>query len=69
MRLLPGGHHVGKVKSHVFRLRHDLQIGRIVVLLVAINVMNNLALDQGSADHLLGNDSMDVPAVNLSIGL
>ena len=69
MRLLPGGHHVGKVKPHVFRLRHDLQVGRIVVLLVPINVMNNLAFDQGSADHLLGNNSMNVPAVDFSIGL
>jgi hypothetical protein len=51
----------------VIVLRHDLQIQRIVVVLVTVDVMHNLAGRQRPAENLFSNNSMLMPAMALSI--
>jgi hypothetical protein len=54
---------------HVLGLRHDLKVRRIVVVLVAIDVVHNFVPLKRTAKHLLSNDPMLVPAVKLSVGI
>lgn len=46
------------MKTCVIRLRHHLQVLRIVVRLVAVNMMNDLATTQATTDRLLCNQAM-----------
>lgn len=67
MELFSGLHHFCPVQTHVFRLRHDQQVGRIVVVLVAVDVMDDLISSQRPAKHLLSNHSMLMPPVQLAV--
>jgi hypothetical protein len=48
-------------------LGHYLQITRIVVSLVSVDVVNNLAGFQRSPEHLFSDDAMFMPSVILAI--
>jgi hypothetical protein len=49
-------------------LRHDLQVRRMIVVFIAVNVMDNLARQQCSAEHLLGYHAMLVATMPLAVG-
>lgn len=51
------------VLSHVFGLRHHTKVFVRVVLLVAVNVVNDLALTKGAPQHFLGDYAVLMPAV------
>ena len=52
----------------VFRARHHPKIGRVIVSLVPIDVVNDLVRTQRSSELLFSHDSMRVPSVGLFVG-
>jgi hypothetical protein len=50
--------HVVKVLADVFGLRHQLEIGDGVIRLVSVDVMDNLARNELSANFLLHDNAM-----------
>lgn len=55
------------MQSHVLRLGHDFQVFWAVVTLVAVTVMNDFTLNQGSAKHLFSDASMLVASSYLAV--
>ena len=46
-----------------------LQIGRIIVSLVAIDMMDDFSWKQRTSQDLLSNDPMSMPTISLGVGL
>ena len=59
--------HFFVMHSDMLRLRHHLQVAGIVVVLIAVDVMNNLVSLQRPPQHLLGNYPMLMPTKKLAI--
>ena len=56
-----------EMKSDVLALSHHLEIARIVVPLVTVNVMHDLTRLKRSPEHFLSDHAMFVPTVELSV--
>lgn len=52
----------------MLRLSHYLQVIAVVVVLIAVDVMDDLATLERSAQHLLGNHAVRVTAMKLAVG-
>lgn len=61
--------HLLPVSLHVLGLGHDLQVARVVVVLVAVDVVDDLVSLQRPAKHLFGNHTMLMPAVKLAVSV
>jgi hypothetical protein len=56
------------MQRYVLRLSHYLKIGRIVVVLIAVDMVDNFSFSQWTTKHLLSNDSMSVTVMQFAVG-